>query len=38
VEQPAKKVYVQPSLEKGERLVEVAEGMMVITTLARVPF
>jgi hypothetical protein len=38
VEQPVKKVYVPPSLEKGDRLVEVAEGTMVITTTGKVPF
>jgi hypothetical protein len=33
-----KKVYVQPTLEKRERLAEVTETIMVIPTTGRVPF
>jgi hypothetical protein len=35
VRETSKKVYVRPQLEKRERLTEVAEGMVVITTTAR---
>ena len=33
-----KKVYVQPTLEKRERLAEVTEAIMIIPTTGRLPF
>jgi hypothetical protein len=36
VRETSKKAYVRPQLEKRERLAEVAEGMVVITTTGKI--
>jgi hypothetical protein len=36
-QEPSKKVYVQPSLERRDQLAEVSEGMFIIGTSGKLP-